>query len=58
MINRVVQILTSYRRNCASPGSSPGQLILPETLKLLPVYLTGIIKCDAIDGGKIYSFAK
>lgn len=51
MINRVVQILTSYRRNCASPTSSPGQLILPETLKLLPVYITGAIKCDAIDGG-------
>ena len=51
MINRVVHILTSYRRNCASPQSSPGQLILPETLKLLPVYLTGAIKCDGIDGG-------
>jgi len=28
-----------------------GQLILPEALKLLPVYITGALKCDAIDGG-------
>jgi hypothetical protein len=26
-------------------------LILPEALKLLPVYITGALKCDAIDGG-------
>jgi len=51
LINRVVQILTAYRKHCAQPGSSLGQLILPEALKLLPVYLTGALKCDAIDGG-------
>ena len=28
-----------------------GQLILPEALKLLPMYICGAIKCDAIDGG-------
>lgn len=28
-----------------------GQLILPEALKLLPMYVCGAIKCDAIDGG-------
>lgn len=26
-------------------------MILPEALKLLPVYMTGLLKCDAIDGG-------
>lgn len=51
LISRVVQILTAYRKHCAQPGSSLGQLILPEALKLLPVYLTGALKCDAIDGG-------
>lgn len=51
LIQRTVKILTSYRRHCAQPGSSLGQLILPEALKLLPVYLTGALKCDAIDGG-------
>lgn len=34
-----------------SPFLSSGQLILPEALKLLPVYITGALKCDAIDGG-------
>ncbi|ORX73679.1 hypothetical protein DL89DRAFT_276965 [Linderina pennispora] len=33
LTDRTVQILTAYRRNCAS-GSSPGQLILPEAYKL------------------------
>lgn len=28
-----------------------GQLILPEALKLLPMYICGLLKCDAIDGG-------
>ena len=28
-----------------------GQLILPEALKLLPMYICGALKCDAIDGG-------
>ena len=51
LIQRTVKILTAYRKHCAQPGSSLGQLILPEALKLLPVYLTGALKCDAIDGG-------
>lgn len=51
LINRSVKILTAYRKHCAQPGSSLGQLILPEALKLLPVYVTGALKCDAIDGG-------
>jgi hypothetical protein len=28
-----------------------GQLILPEALKLLPMYICGFLKCDAVDGG-------
>lgn len=51
LISRTVKILTAYRRHCAQPNSSLGQLILPEALKLLPVYVTGALKCDAIDGG-------
>lgn len=51
LISRAISILTAYRRHCAQPGSSLGQLILPEALKLLPMYICGAIKCDAIDGG-------
>ncbi|KAJ1853413.1 COPII coat Sec23p-Sfb3p heterodimer component [Coemansia sp. RSA 1822] len=48
--DRCVQILTSYRRNCAS-GSSPGQLILPEAYKLSPLYMLSLLKSPAIRGG-------
>ncbi|KAJ2363720.1 COPII coat Sec23p-Sfb3p heterodimer component [Coemansia sp. RSA 2610] len=48
--DRCVQILTAYRRNCAS-GSSPGQLILPEAYKLSPLYTLSLLKSPAIRGG-------
>ncbi|KAF7491575.1 Protein transport protein Sec24D [Sarcoptes scabiei] len=51
IVNRVINIFTAYRKHCAQPGSSLGQLILPETLKILPMYICGLLKCDAIDGG-------
>lgn len=38
-----VDALYGYRKNCASSSSS-GQLILPESLKLLPLYCLGLIK--------------
>ncbi|XP_031561696.1 protein transport protein Sec24C-like isoform X2 [Actinia tenebrosa] len=50
LINQCAQILACYRRNCASP-SSAGQLILPECMKLLPLYVNCIIKNDALSGG-------
>lgn len=43
--------MTAYRKHCAQPGTSLGQLILPEALKILPMYICGLLKCDAIDGG-------
>merc|ERR1712106_424581 len=43
-------ILACYRKNCASP-SSAGQLILPECMKLLPLYTNCLIKSDALSGG-------
>ncbi|ESO02325.1 hypothetical protein HELRODRAFT_94513 [Helobdella robusta] len=43
LTNQCVQILASYRKNCATPSSS-GQLILPECMKLLPVYINSLIK--------------
>ncbi|KAJ1930098.1 COPII coat Sec23p-Sfb3p heterodimer component, partial [Linderina macrospora] len=50
LTDRTVQILTAYRRNCAS-GSSPGQLILPESYKLSPLYTLALIKSPALRGG-------
>lgn len=51
MVARAAQILACYRKNCASP-SSVGQLILPELMKLLPLYVNCLAKCDALSGGQ------
>ena len=50
LINNCAHILACYRKNCASP-SSAGQLILPECMKLLPLYTNCLVKSDAIAGG-------
>lgn len=50
LINNCANILACYRKNCASP-SSAGQLILPECMKLLPLYTNCLIKSDALAGG-------
>lgn len=50
IVNRAAQILATYRKNCASP-SSAGQLILPECMKLLPLYVNCLLKSDALAGG-------
>lgn len=39
----IIEILHVYRKRCASSTSS-GQLILPEALKLLPLYTLGLLK--------------
>jgi len=44
------KILSTYREKC-SEGAPIGQLILPECLKLLPVYANCIVKNDALFGG-------
>ena len=41
-----VDVLNSYRRNC-SGQSAPGQLVLPEALKLGPLYNLALSKCPA-----------
>nr|CAD7393436.1 unnamed protein product [Timema cristinae] len=50
LVNRCAQMLACYRKNCASP-SSAGQLILPECMKLLPLYINCVLKSDAVSGG-------
>ena len=48
--SRCAQMLASYRERC-SEQAPPGQLILPECLKLLPLYGNCIIRNDAVSGG-------
>jgi len=43
LIERCTEVLTVYRKFCATPTSS-GQLILPEALKFMPIYTQAIIK--------------
>jgi len=50
LMSQCANVLACYRKNCASP-SSAGQLILPECMKLLPLYTNCVIKSDAITGG-------
>ncbi|XP_051160951.1 protein transport protein Sec24C-like isoform X4 [Leptopilina boulardi] len=50
LISRCANILAAYRKNCAAP-SSAGQLILPECMKLLPLYVNCLMKSHAIFGG-------
>jgi protein transport protein SEC24 len=54
LVLQVASILASYRKNCTNTPSK-GQFILPETLKLLPVFANSLLKSDAISGCK-YSF--
>ncbi|XP_071503728.1 protein transport protein Sec24C-like [Diadema antillarum] len=49
VISRCANILACYRKNCASP-SSHGQLILPECMKVLPLYVNCVLKSDAFSG--------
>ncbi|KAL2917952.1 COPII coat Sec23p-Sfb3p heterodimer component [Polyrhizophydium stewartii] len=49
---RCVKILASYRSNI-STQTSPGQLILPESYKLYPLYALSLLKARAFRGGKV-----
>ncbi len=49
IIEQAVYMLACYRKNCAQTTAA-GQLILPETLKLLPVYIASLIKSDVLIG--------
>lgn len=47
LFTRVSASLACYRQNCSAP-SQPGQLILPETLKLLPLYSHCLLRSPAL----------
>jgi hypothetical protein len=50
LTEKCVKLLTSYRTNCAS-STAPGQLILPESFKLFPVYALAMLKSRALRAG-------
>lgn len=49
LMEQCVNVLFNYRKFCASSSSS-GQLILPESLKLLPLYTLATLKSRALRG--------
>lgn len=49
LVEQCVNVLYNYRKFCASSSSS-GQLILPESLKLLPLYTLATLKSRALRG--------
>ena len=64
IINNLVALLYNYRTHCATT-SSPSQLILPDSLKLLPLYILSTMKTPALKlmpntriDDKIYWIAK
>lgn len=52
IMQQTASILACYRKYCAST-TSRGQFILPETLKLMPLFINSLLKCDAISGVKM-----
>jgi len=55
LLENLVNILYNYRQHCAS-GSSPSQLILPEALKVLPMYVLSTFKSFILrTGGEVKS---
>ena len=44
VVNSIVQMLYTYRKMVASPNTAAGQLVLPESLKLLPLYGLSLTK--------------
>ena len=52
--DQCVKVLLSYRKHCAS-ATSPGQLILPESYKLYPVFALALLKTKALKGGPVAS---
>ena len=50
VVSATVSILHTYRKMCASKTAA-GQLILPETLKLLPLYALSLTKHALLRAG-------
>uniref|UniRef100_A0A8C9TIC1 SEC24 homolog D, COPII coat complex component n=1 Tax=Scleropages formosus TaxID=113540 RepID=A0A8C9TIC1_SCLFO len=49
LVHQTAHMLACYRKNCASP-SAVSQLILPDAMKVLPVYMNSLMKSAALVG--------
>ncbi|TRY58874.1 hypothetical protein DNTS_027464 [Danionella cerebrum] len=49
LVNQTAHILACYRKNCASP-SAASQLILPDAMKVFPVYMNSLLKTPVLVG--------
>ncbi|KAM9329406.1 protein transport protein Sec24D [Gastrophryne carolinensis] len=49
LINQTAHMLACYRKHCASP-SAVSQLILPDSMKVLPVYMNCLLKSEVLVG--------
>ncbi|KAI5863790.1 beta-sandwich domain of Sec23/24 [Durotheca rogersii] len=51
LTEKTIDILAGYRKNFSSQSHPPGQLVMPEKLKELSMYMLGLIKSRAFKGG-------
>uniref|UniRef100_A0A3Q3L240 SEC24 homolog D, COPII coat complex component n=1 Tax=Mastacembelus armatus TaxID=205130 RepID=A0A3Q3L240_9TELE len=49
LVNQTAHMLACYRKNCASP-SAASQLILPDAMKVFPVYMNSLMKTAPLLG--------
>ncbi|XP_031706722.1 protein transport protein Sec24D [Anarrhichthys ocellatus] len=49
LVNQTAHMLACYRKNCASP-SAASQLILPDAMKVFPVYMNSLMKTAPMVG--------
>uniref|UniRef100_A0A3Q1IW79 Uncharacterized protein n=1 Tax=Anabas testudineus TaxID=64144 RepID=A0A3Q1IW79_ANATE len=49
LVNQTAHMLACYRKNCASP-SAASQLILPDAMKVFPVYMNSLMKTAPLMG--------
>ncbi|KAG7266741.1 hypothetical protein CRUP_025060 [Coryphaenoides rupestris] len=49
LVNQTAHMLACYRKNCGTPSAS-SQLILPNTMKVFPVYMNSLMKTAPLVG--------
>uniref|UniRef100_A0A8C4RES2 Protein transport protein Sec24C-like n=1 Tax=Erpetoichthys calabaricus TaxID=27687 RepID=A0A8C4RES2_ERPCA len=48
LVIELTEMLACYRKHCSSTKVSPGQLVMPQFLKILPVYLNCLRKSEVL----------